>query len=111
MKIDDMPWFDKPDVRLTREGVEKLTDVELLAMIIGKGTKEGVLDLSSRLLKNYNLNKLEDLGVEELTRECNDKVTALKILSFIELSKRYNKLVKGGYNTKVINSAKDVYNN
>ena len=110
MKIDDMPWFEKPDVRISKEGVDKLTDVELLAMIIGKGTNEGVLDLSNRLIKKYNLNRLEDLGVEELTKECNDKVTALRILSFIELSKRYNKLVKGGYNTKVINSAKDVYN-
>ena len=110
MKIDDMPWFEKPDVRISKEGVDKLTDVELLAMIIGKGTNEGVLDLSNRLIKKYNLNRLEDLGVEELTKECNDRVTALRILSFIELSKRYNKLVKGGYNTKVINSAKDVYN-
>jgi len=110
MKIEDMPWFDKPDVRLTRDGVEKLTDVELLAMIIGKGKNEGVLDLSSRLLKNYNLNRLEYLGIDELTKECNDKVTALRILSFIELSKRYNKLIKGGYNIKVINSALDVYN-
>ena len=110
MKIDDMPWFEKPDVRISKEGVDKLTDVELLAMIIGKGTNEGVLDLSNRLIKKYNLNRLEDLGVEELTKECNDKVTALRILSFIELSKRYNKLVKGGYNTKVINSALDVYN-
>ncbi|MBS3150539.1 DNA repair protein RadC [Candidatus Woesearchaeota archaeon] len=30
-------------------------------------------------------------------------------MSIVELSKRYNKLVKGGYNKKPINSAKDVY--
>ena len=33
----------------------------------------------------------------------------MKLLSIVELSKRYNKLVKGGYNKKPINSAKDVY--
>ncbi|MBU0963075.1 MAG: hypothetical protein KKD48_04190 [Nanoarchaeota archaeon] len=63
-----------------------------------------------RLLKKYNLNKLEYLGVEELSKECNDRVSALRILSFIELSKRYNKLVKGGFSAKVITSASDVYN-
>jgi len=30
-------------------------------------------------------------------------------MSLIELSKRYGKLVKGGYNSKSIESAKDVY--
>jgi len=27
MKIDDMPWFEKPDVRISKEGVDKLIDV------------------------------------------------------------------------------------
>jgi len=33
----------------------------------------------------------------------------LKILSFIELSKRYSRLIKNGYSKK-INSAEDVFN-
>ena len=33
----------------------------------------------------------------------------MKIMSLIELSKRYSKLTKGGYNSKAISSAKDVY--
>lgn len=110
MNIKDIPWYDRPGARLTRGGVEKLTNADLLAVLLGKGKEESVLELSNRLLKKYNLNKLEELGLEELTKECKgDKVPALKVLSFIELSKRYNKLIKGGYNSKPITSAKDVY--
>ncbi len=62
-------------------------------------------------MKKYNLNKLEDRGFEELKKECSDdKVAALKIISLIELSKRYSTLKKGGYNKKPITSARDIYN-
>lgn len=111
MRIKDIPWYDRPGARLTREGVSKLTNAELLSVLLGKTKKEGVLELSNRLLIKYNLNKLEDLGIEGLKKEGGgDSIAALRILSFIELSKRYSKLMKGGYNNKVINSAKDVYN-
>ena len=110
MKIKDIPWYDRPGARLSREGVGKLSNSDLLSVLLGKGKRESVFELSIRLLKKYNLNKLEDLGLNELKKECKgDIVPALKILSFIELSKRYNKLVKGGFNKKPINSAKDVY--
>ena len=89
MNIKDIPWYDRPGARLSREGVEKLSRVDLLAVLLGKGRKESVLDLSARLISKYNLHKLEDLGVEGLKKECKgDVVPALKILSFIELSKR-----------------------
>lgn len=114
MKIKDMPWYDRPGARLTREGVEKLSNSDLLEIILGERKnkpRESVIKLVNRLLSKYNLNKLEELGVKGLRKECKgDIVPALKILSFIELSKRYNKLVKGGYSKKPINSAKDVYN-
>ena len=110
MKIFDIPWYDRPGARISRDEIKELSDADLLSVIIGKGRKESVLELSNRLLNKYNLNKLEDLGLEELAEECKgDKIPALQILSFFELVKRYNKLIKGGYNRKVINSAKDVY--
>ncbi len=113
MKIKDIPWYDRSGARLTREGVEKLSNSDLLEVILGERKnkpRESVITLVSRILSKYNLHKLEDLGLKELKKECKgDIVPALKILSFIELSKRYNKLVKGGFNKKPINSAKDVY--
>ena len=66
MKIKDIPWYDRPGSRLTREGVEKLSNSDLLSVLLGKGNKESVFELSNRLLSKYNLHKLEDLGFEEL---------------------------------------------
>ena len=110
MSILDIPWYDRPGNRLEREGVDKLSNSELLEILLGKGKKESVSTLVNRLLSRYNLNKLEELGVNGLRKECNnDIVPALKILSFIELSKRYNKLVSGGFTRKPITSAKQVY--
>lgn len=110
MNIKSIPWYDRPGARLTREGVSKLTNADLLSIILGKSKKGSVLRLSNKLLSKYNLHRLEELGVKGLKKECNgDVIPALKILSFIELSKRYSKLVKGGYNHKVIACANDIY--
>lgn len=110
MRIKDLPWFNRPASKLRRKGVESLDDAELLAVIFGKGDKkESALELANRLLKRYNLNKLGELGFNELKKECNDDyVKALRILSCIELGKRYNKLLNKGYKNKISN-AKDVY--
>jgi DNA repair protein RadC len=118
VKIKDIPWYDRPGFRLTREGVEKLTNPELLSLILTNGEEDDILELSNKILKKYNLNKIEDVGYNELVNlikkgkekaEYSDFLKVMKLLSFIELSKRYNKLVKGGYNKKPINSAKDIY--
>ncbi len=110
MKIKDLPWYDKPNQRLKRYGAGSLTDAELLMVILGKVKGEGVLELSNRLLKKYNLHKLYDLGFESLKKECNDdEYATLRILSLIQLCKRYNQLVKGGYSKKPITCAKDIF--
>ena len=58
MKIKDIPWFNRPGFKLTRNGVNSLDDAELLSIIFGIGSKgESALELSNRLLKKYNLNK------------------------------------------------------
>ena len=110
MNILDIPWFDRPGERLSKKGVKALSSSDLLAILLGKGKHESVMELSSRLLKKYDFDKLGELSLEELTDECKgDKVPALKILSFIELSKRYNKKVKGGYSGKPVTCAKDIF--
>jgi len=111
VKIKDIPNFNRPGSKLIKNGVSSLDTAELLSIVFGVGSKgESAIELSNRLLKDYNLHKFEELGFKELTKECKgDFVKAMKLLSIVELSKRYNKLVKGGYNKKPINSAKDVY--
>ena len=53
---------DRPREKLIREGVESLSNEELLALLIGSGTKNNsALDISKELLERYgglNNNKL-----------------------------------------------------
>jgi len=106
-----MPFYNRPSYKLVEKGSAYLDDAELLALIINSGDKkENAIDLSNRLLKKYNLHGLGNLSYNELKNEFKgDKVKPTKIMSLIELSKRYSKLTKGGYNSKAISSAKDVY--
>ena len=111
MKIKDLPWFNRPGFKLTRKGVNTLDDAELLSIIFGIGSKgESALELSNKLLKKYNFNKLEELSVKDLAKECSGNFNkALQILSLIEICKRYNKLVRKGY-SRSIESAQDIFN-
>src|SRR3989344_9391844 len=111
MKITDQPFFTRPGYKLYTHGASSLDTAELLAILLGKGKQgESALELSNRLLQQYNLHGLEVLGYKELKRVCRDDgIKALQLLSFVELSKRYNKLINGGYKQK-ITSAEDVFN-
>ncbi|MFA5176379.1 MAG: DNA repair protein RadC [Candidatus Nanoarchaeia archaeon] len=110
MRIFDLPSFNRPDSKLIRKGAKNLDEAELLSILFWEGSyRESALEMSNRLLKKYNLNKLEDLGFNELLREFKgDKVKVLKVLSLIELFKRYNKLKREGFKNS-ISCAKDVY--
>ena len=67
MKIKDIPWYDRPDLRLNREGVEKLSNPELLSLILLAGDKDdNVLELSNKILRRYNLNRIEEAGYNKL---------------------------------------------
>jgi len=110
MNINSLHFSSKPSYKLIRNGANALDTAELLAILLGRGTKgENVLELSNRLLKNYNLHGLEGLSYRQLQKICGDHIKPLQILSFVELSKRYNKLINGGYKQK-ITSAEDVFN-
>jgi DNA repair protein RadC len=109
MRTLDMPKFVRPSVKLARDGVESLDDGELLAILLWKGSEnEGSLDMSYKLLKKYNLDGLGNCSLSELKKECDCEVKALRLLSIIELCKRYNKLKNKGYR-KSITCSKDVY--
>ena len=110
MKIKEMPWFNRPGARLKRKGVSSLSDAELLSIVLGRGSKkENVIDLSNRVLGDYNFNKLSDLSFTELQKEFDDKVKAMKIQAMFEIFRRTNRLEKRGFKTQ-IKTAEDVYN-
>ena len=110
MSIWDIPFFNRPSYKIKRKGAGSLDETELLSIIFWKGRNEGTLELSNRILKIHNLNRLEYLGFNELLKLCKgDEIKVFKILALIELSKRYNKLKNNGFKNS-ISSAKDVYN-
>jgi len=51
-RITDIPKSDRPRERLQQKGAESLSDLELLAVLLGSGTKKhDVMTLASRILK------------------------------------------------------------
>ena len=110
MKIKDIPWYNRPGMRLKKKGVGSLSDAELLAVVLGRGnTKENAIDVSNRVLKSYNFDKLSNLSFHELKTEFKNQVPAMKIQAMYEIFRRTNRLNKNGFKTK-IKTAEDVYN-
>ena len=115
-----MPYFTRPGFKLKEKGATNLGTDELLAILFGVGIRpdrkkgifgESAIDLSNRLLKKYDLDKLVSCTLKQLTNEFKgDEVKALKILSLFELVKRYNKKMSGGFKYRNITSALDVFN-
>lgn len=95
MKMKDIPWYNRPGIRLKRKGVSVLSDAELLAIVVGRGNnKENAIDISNRLLKSHNFNGLSDLSFEELKKEFKNQVSALKVLAMFEIFHRANKIFR-----------------
>jgi len=109
MKIKDIPWYNRPGIRLKKKGVSSLSDAELLAIVIGRGNKEeNAVDISNRVLKSHNFNKLSNLSFHELEGEFKNQVPAMKMLAMFEIFRRASKQIKKGYKFS-IQTAQDVY--
>jgi DNA repair protein RadC len=110
MKIKEMPWFERPGARLKRGGPAVLSDAELLAIVLGRGSKEeNVIDCSRRVLREQNLHYLAELSLPELSKQFgDDEVKALKVSAMFELFRRTNRLKASGF-TRKMTCAEDVY--
>jgi len=110
MKISDIPWQNRPGIRLKQEGTSALSNADLLAIVLGRGNfEENAIDISNRVLKSYDFDKLSDLSFHELKEEFRNQVPAMKIMAMYEIFRRTNKLKKMG-NKRKIEMAKDVFN-
>lgn len=110
MKISDIPWQNRPGIRLKQEGTSALSNADLLAIVLGRGNfEENAIDISNRVLKSYDFDKLSDLSFHELKEEFRNQVPAMKIMAMYEIFRRTNKLKKMG-NKRKIERAKDVFN-
>ena len=68
IKIHDMPQEERPRERLIKYGAENLSSAELLAIILRTGSsKENVVNMSTRILSEYNIKQLSQANVAKLT--------------------------------------------
>lgn len=89
-KIKDLPIYERPRERVRNVGIENISDVELLAIILKNGVKNrNVKDLAIDILNNYTLSELKDISINELMKINGiGYVKAIEIVSAIELGKR-----------------------
>lgn len=89
VKIKDLPEGDRPREKMVKYGPDKLSNEELLALVLGSGTKGvNVRTLSGRILRK-NREKLNSLTFEDLKNEKGlGKVKATQVIAVLELGKR-----------------------
>jgi DNA repair protein RadC len=95
LTIHDMPDADRPRERLLTSGAASLSMAELLAIILGTGTKqENVLQLATRILsESGGLNGLARISAAELQRiKGLGNARISQILAALEIGKRLNAL-------------------
>jgi DNA repair protein RadC len=92
LRVRDLPLDEKPREKLLKVGPQNLNSSELMAVLLGVGTKkEEVLSMAQRILKEY--------GHQAMIRETNPKVLAetlqipigkaCQIIASFELGRRF----------------------
>lgn len=91
MRIKDIPSYLRPREKALLKGVGALSTNELLALLIGSGTKEkSAIDIADELLSSYHsLRTLAKLDTQEFTKVKGLKTARALILSAsFELARR-----------------------
>ena len=91
MKIKDLPISDRPREKAKRFGFDSLSNIELLAIILGSGVKSmNVMQLATNLLSDVGgIDGLMDSTYFSLKKMYGIKeAKALMLASIIELTKR-----------------------
>ncbi len=100
MKIKDLPEMEKPYEKFENYGAERLSDAELLAIIIKSGTKDKTsVELAQEILlldsEKRGLNFLKEVSIDDLRKiKGLGRVKAIQLKATIELAKRISKPYK-----------------
>ena len=102
---------DKPREKLVNKGRTVLSDAELIAILIGSGSrKESAVGLSQRILAtvNHNLNELGKLSVNQLKQfEGIGDAKAVTIAAALEVGRRRRR--EEGCSSSKIDSSRDAF--
>lgn len=102
---------DRPREKMLKSGIETLSDAEIIAILIGSGTRNiTALELAKKILSisGNNLSELGKLNITDLTRvKGMGESKAISILAAIELGRR-RKFTEPQKKTQ-ITSSQDVF--
>lgn len=111
IKISALAEEDRPREKLLLKGRAALSDAELIAILIGSGTKSlSAVDLSKYILAsvNYDLGSLARMSVKDLQQfKGIGEAKAITIVSALELGRRRKNEVP--QKRQRINSSKEAY--
>jgi DNA repair protein RadC len=91
LMIRDYPQNERPRERFVQNGPQSLSNHELLALLLGTGSREeSVLQLANRMLAQFEgLRLLKDATLEELTQiKGIGKAKAIHVLAAVEIGRR-----------------------
>jgi DNA repair protein RadC len=108
-KIKDIPKFDRPREKMEKYGPGKLSDSELLAILLRTGGKNlNVIELSRKIIRKFGREKLSEINFKELKETFGlGPAKASEIMACFELGRRF----LNGKKTELILSPKDVWEN
>jgi DNA repair protein RadC len=110
LTIKEWAEDDRPREKMISKGVSALSDAELMAILIGSGTKnETAVAISQRILSsvNNNLNELGKYTLKDLTKTKGiGTAKAVTIMAALELGRR--RKISEALNRKQITSSTDV---
>ena len=109
LKIKQLPVSARPYEKLKLYGASKLTDAELIAIIIKTGTKdENSVDIANRIISKIELlSNLQFQSINELTSiKGIGEIKAIQLSALCEIAKR---MLKVEVNNNKVNNSKDVF--
>lgn len=108
LNIKDFPPEERPRERLIKEGPKSLSNAELLAIMLTTGNKkENVLELSKRLIGEYDLRTISRIRANSLKKTFGvGQAKACRLVACFELGRRISSLKSWKRDT--ISSAKDI---
>ncbi len=102
---------DRPREKLLQKGYQALSDAELVAILLGSGTRrESAVDVARRLLHSAG-NNLDSLGRFSLKKLCEPKgigeAKAISIAAALEIGRRRKQ--SAAHEATKVTSSQDVY--
>lgn len=97
MKINDIPYSERPREKALLNGIESLSNVELLAIIIRSGTRNrSAIELAYEVINSYNsLTNLMNASISELNKiKGLNNAKSISILASLEFAKRCSLIKK-----------------